>query len=69
MSTARILVVDDSRDAAESLATLLKLSGHTVEIANDGLIALASAEKLQLELIGRARQFAGSRFARAGSAG
>jgi len=49
--TLRILVVDDNRDAAESLATLLKLSGHTVDIANDGLLALASAEKLQPDVI------------------
>jgi len=36
----RILVVDDSRDAAESLATLLKLGGHDVLVAHDGLRAL-----------------------------
>jgi CheY-like chemotaxis protein len=36
----RILVVDDSRDAAESLATLLKLGGHDVLVAHDGQRAL-----------------------------
>src|SRR5262245_5610876 len=32
----RILVVDDNRDAADSLAILLRLWGHAVEIAYDG---------------------------------
>src|SRR5690242_4536464 len=33
---ARILVADDNRDAASSLATLLTLDGHDVRVANDG---------------------------------
>jgi len=41
---ARILVADDNRDAASSLATLLTLDGHDVRIANDGAQALAEAE-------------------------
>ena len=49
--TLRILEVDDSRDAAESLAMLLKLNGHTVDIANDGLLALQSAEQRRPDLI------------------
>jgi PAS domain S-box-containing protein len=36
----RVLVVDDSEDAAESLAMLLRLSAHTVDIAHDGIAAL-----------------------------
>ena len=51
LMTLRILVVDDSRDAAESLATLLELSGHTVDIANDGLVALQSAEQLKPDVV------------------
>ena len=47
----RILVVDDRRDAAESLATLLKMSGHTVDIANDGLLALQHAEQLRPDVV------------------
>jgi CheY-like chemotaxis protein len=47
----RILVVDDSRDAAESLAMLLNLNGHSVDIANDGLVALKSAEESRPDLI------------------
>jgi signal transduction histidine kinase len=39
----RILVVDDNQDAAESLAMLLRLSGHEVMVAHDGHQALAIA--------------------------
>ncbi|WP_194722625.1 hybrid sensor histidine kinase/response regulator [Noviherbaspirillum malthae] len=37
----RILVVDDNTDAAEMLASLLKLQGHEVSIAHDARSALA----------------------------
>jgi signal transduction histidine kinase len=36
-----ILLADDNRDAAESLAMLLRLEGHEVELAHDGQTALA----------------------------
>jgi PAS domain S-box-containing protein len=36
----RVLVVDDNRDAANSLAMLLKLQGHDVRVAFNGLAAL-----------------------------
>jgi CheY-like chemotaxis protein len=36
----RVLVVDDSEDAAESLAMLLRLGAHTVDTAHDGIAAL-----------------------------
>jgi len=36
-------VVDDNVDAAESMAMLLKLDGHDVRVAYDGLAALESA--------------------------
>lgn len=39
-SPVRILVVDDNDDAAQSLAMLLSLSGHHVEVENSGLAAL-----------------------------
>jgi CheY-like chemotaxis protein/anti-sigma regulatory factor (Ser/Thr protein kinase) len=32
----RILVVDDNRDSAASLAMLLRTDGHTIEVAHDG---------------------------------
>jgi CheY-like chemotaxis protein len=47
----RILVVDDNRDAAESLAILLKLSGHETYIAHDGLEAVEKAAQLSPDLI------------------
>ncbi len=36
----RILLADDNRDAAESLAIILRLEGHEVELAHDGSSAL-----------------------------
>ena len=39
----RILVADDNRDAAASLATLLELDGHEVAVVHDGEAALESA--------------------------
>jgi CheY-like chemotaxis protein len=47
----RVLVVDDNRDAAESLAMLLKLSGHEVYTAHDGLEAVDSAAKIQPDVV------------------
>jgi CheY-like chemotaxis protein/two-component sensor histidine kinase len=45
--TQRILVVDDSIDAAESMAILLRNDGHQVTVAHDGVTALriAAAER------------------------
>jgi two-component system, sensor histidine kinase len=40
----RILVADDNRDAADSLAVMLRMSGHDVRIAYDGQAALEAAE-------------------------
>jgi CheY-like chemotaxis protein len=39
----RILVVDDNRDAAESLSMLLHARGHDVQVAYDGLEAVGAA--------------------------
>jgi PAS domain S-box-containing protein len=39
----RVLVVDDSRDSAETLARLLRRLGHTVEVAHDGPSAFEAA--------------------------
>ena len=38
----RVLIVDDNRDAADSLALMLALSGHEVHTANDGAAALSA---------------------------
>lgn len=45
----RILVVDDNRDAAESIAMLLELDGHQVEVAYGALEALDKARQLDPE--------------------
>ncbi|MGH8217257.1 MAG: ATP-binding protein, partial [Steroidobacteraceae bacterium] len=45
----RVLVVDDNKDAAESLALLARSWGHEVEIADDGPSALALAERFRPE--------------------
>jgi signal transduction histidine kinase len=47
----RILVVDDNPDSADSLAMLLKLSGHEVHTAHDGLEAVEAAAKFQPDVI------------------
>lgn len=39
----RVLVADDNRDAADTLAILLRRLGHEVQVAYDGLSALAAA--------------------------
>jgi signal transduction histidine kinase/DNA-binding response OmpR family regulator len=41
--SCRVLVVDDNRDAAESIAIVLKLAGHDVHTAGDGTEALGLA--------------------------
>jgi PAS domain S-box-containing protein len=41
MPARKVLVADDNRDAAESLAELLRLGGHEVAVAFDGEAALA----------------------------
>jgi PAS domain S-box-containing protein len=43
----RILVVDDNQDAAESLAVLLRMIGHEVHTAHDGLAAVEKAAALR----------------------
>jgi PAS domain S-box-containing protein len=47
----RVLVVDDNRDGAESLAKLLSLSGHETRIAFDGVEAIAAAEEFRPHVI------------------
>jgi len=46
----RILLVEDNRDALESLAALLTLNGHQVRIASSGAQGLAMAAKLALDV-------------------
>ena len=47
VSPCRVLIVDDNRDAADSLATLLKMSGHDTRTAYDGQQAVDLAGVFQ----------------------
>jgi CheY-like chemotaxis protein len=47
----RVLVVDDSEDAAWALASLLQSSGHEVHVADSGRRALELAERVRPEVI------------------
>lgn len=45
--TACILLADDNADAAELLATSVRMTGHVVEVAHDGPEALAIGERFR----------------------
>jgi PAS domain S-box-containing protein len=47
----RILLVDDNRDSADSLAMLLRLSGNEVHTAYDGLEGVEAAEQFRPEVV------------------
>jgi signal transduction histidine kinase/CheY-like chemotaxis protein len=47
----RVLVVDDSPDAAETLRDVLELSGHAVSIARDGAEALRLVAELEPDVV------------------
>jgi signal transduction histidine kinase/ActR/RegA family two-component response regulator len=48
---SRVLVVEDNLDAAESLAALLRLWGHEVQVVHDGLVALEAARRQRPEVV------------------
>ena len=62
-SSRNILVVDDNKDSADSLAMLLQLSDHKVEIAYDGPSALSKARSKVPDVVCRYR-LAGHEWAR-----
>ncbi len=47
----RVLVVDDNRDAADSVALLLSFAGHLVEVAYDGEEALVRTRDFQPQVM------------------
>ena len=51
LAPRRILVIDDNRDAASSLALLLRLWGHSVTVAHDGGEGLELAMEQRPEVI------------------
>jgi CheY-like chemotaxis protein len=44
-------VVDDNRDAAESLRELLRMHGHEVEVVADGAAALSRLEEFRADIV------------------
>ena len=50
LTPMRILVADDNRDAAASLATLLALDGHEISVAHDGSVAVEAAETFRPDI-------------------
>jgi two-component system CheB/CheR fusion protein len=46
----RVLVVDDNRDTAESLALLLRAEGHSVRVAHDAPTALQLAQSVRPDI-------------------
>src|SRR5205823_3427292 len=47
----RVLIVEDNRDAAESLRDLLELAGNTVSVAYSGPEALEVAQQFRPEVV------------------
>jgi len=47
----RVLVVDDNRDSAETIAMLVELWGHEVRIVHDGRSALTEAPEWRPEVV------------------
>jgi PAS domain S-box-containing protein len=47
----RMLVVDDNRDSAESMAMMLKLLGNDVRVAHDGIEAIEAADAFHPQVI------------------
>jgi signal transduction histidine kinase/DNA-binding response OmpR family regulator len=47
----RVLIVDDNADGADSLALLLSVAGHEVQVCHDGPTALLRAETFRPEVV------------------
>jgi PAS domain S-box-containing protein len=51
LAERRILIVDDNRDSADSLAMLLEITGNKTYMAHDGVEALEAIEKYRPEVV------------------
>jgi CheY-like chemotaxis protein len=47
----RVLVVDDNRDAAESVRELLRMHGHEVAVVHDGAGALSALDEFRADVV------------------
>jgi signal transduction histidine kinase/DNA-binding response OmpR family regulator len=47
----RVLVVDDNRDAAQSIASFMQIEGHEVRMAGDGMQALEAAASFAPDVV------------------
>jgi PAS domain S-box-containing protein len=47
----RVMIVDDNRDSADSLAMLMEITGNETYMAHDGVEAVAAIEKYQPEVV------------------
>jgi CheY-like chemotaxis protein len=47
----KVLIVEDNRDAAESLRELLRLDQHEVEVVHDGASALAKLDEFRADVV------------------
>ena len=47
----RVLIADDNRDAADSLAMLLRMEGHEVSVVYDGRQAVAAIDSVRPEIV------------------
>ena len=50
MRPAHVMIVDDDRDLAESLAEMLELQGHTVQVASNGQEAVERHRKGEFDI-------------------
>src|SRR6185437_6607846 len=46
----RILIADDNKDAADSLAILLRMDGHDIVVVHDGRLAMSTIESFRPEI-------------------
>jgi CheY-like chemotaxis protein len=50
-ASKRVLIVEDNAEAAETLAEILRLWGHDVRVAGDGLEAVGAAQSHRAEVV------------------